>query len=108
MIGTVIVVVLLLGILAWTWTCAAYLRYIAGQIGDLSSTVQRFINDCRRVNDFEERLNLELQVRVDAEQSKSFAKWRTEHPESAEYLAFREQSTNRTPPMSGSHSPMRY
>jgi hypothetical protein len=35
MIFDVIVVVLIVGILGWTWTCAAYLRYISGQLNTL-------------------------------------------------------------------------
>lgn len=40
MIFDVIVVVLLVAILAWTWTAAAYLRYIGGQLNTLICEVQ--------------------------------------------------------------------
>jgi hypothetical protein len=30
----------LVGILAWTWTCAAYARFIAGQINTLIHEIQ--------------------------------------------------------------------
>jgi hypothetical protein len=42
MIFDTIVVVLLLGILGWTWTAAAYLRYISGQLNTLILEIQEF------------------------------------------------------------------
>lgn len=41
MIFDAITVVLLLGILAWTWTAAAYLRAMSGQLNQLIFEVQR-------------------------------------------------------------------
>jgi hypothetical protein len=41
MIFDVIVVVLLLAILGWTWTAAAYLRLICGQLNTLIYEIQR-------------------------------------------------------------------
>jgi hypothetical protein len=40
MIFDVIVVVLLLGILGWTWTSAAYLRLISGQLNTVIAQIQ--------------------------------------------------------------------
>jgi len=40
MIFDVIVVVLLVGILGWTWTSAAYLRLISGQLNTLILEIQ--------------------------------------------------------------------
>jgi len=40
MIGTIIIIVLLAGILGWTWTCAAYLRYISGQLNTVILEIQ--------------------------------------------------------------------
>jgi hypothetical protein len=41
MIFDVIVVVILLGILGWTWTAAALLRLICGQLNTLIYEIQR-------------------------------------------------------------------
>jgi hypothetical protein len=38
----IIVVVLLIAILGWTWTAAALLRYIGGQLNTLIYEIQQF------------------------------------------------------------------
>jgi hypothetical protein len=40
MIFDTILAILLVGILAWAWTCAAYLRHISGQLNSLILEIQ--------------------------------------------------------------------
>ncbi len=76
------VTIALLGIaVTLLWLCRMSLRYIFGAIESINGEVTKFIHEYREINDFDERLRLGLQVRLDAEQTKSMAGWKSKHPD---------------------------
>ena len=76
------VTIALLGIaVTLLWLCWMSLRCIFGAIESINGEVTKFIHEYREINNFDERLRLGLQVRMDAEQTKSMADWKSKHPD---------------------------